>query len=174
MFQKSLWDIVKYFPLRFLGFNHAPYYIHDGGGDEIGSSRQSLSEPEYIVSISQDVYTLRAHSGKKHSLTRDGRQIARFFMEYNGKICIDFAEQDHDLIPLLLLFAIFIDVQDYAHKGRTVYTFVPGDKQKERSNWTPESTAVEKGCERAEILENKTSRVGVSPLGVLPFTRLTD
>ena len=138
MVQKSLWDIVKHFPLRFLGFNSAPYYVYDCKEGEIGYSRRSFSAAEYIFHIAENVYTLRAHSGKKHSLTKDERQIALFFLEYEGKYCIDFAERDHALIPLLLLFAIFIDIQDYAYRGAATYTIVPRDKWKELAEWTPE------------------------------------
>ena len=144
MFQKSLWDIVKHLPLRLLGLNSAPHYIYDGGGDEIGYSKRSFSASEYTFHIAQNTYVLRAHSGKKHSLTMNQRQIALFFMEYDGKYyndgkyCIDFAEQDKTLVPLFLLFAIFIDVQYYTHKGATTYTFISRDKHKEMSKWTPE------------------------------------
>lgn len=137
MSKKSLWDIVKHFPLRFLGFNSAPYYIYDGCGDEIGYSKRSFSASEYTFHFAQSTYILRAHSGKKHSLTMGERQIALFFLACEGEYHIDFAEQDHALIPLLLLFAAFIDVQNYAYRGATTYTFVPGDKHKELANWKP-------------------------------------
>ena len=51
---------------------------------------------------------------------------------------IDFAEQDGILIPFLILFAIFIDIQYYAYRGATTYTFVPRDKHEELSKWMPE------------------------------------
>ena len=138
MFQKSLWDIVRHFPLRFLGFNSAPYYVYDDKNGEIGSSRRIFSAAAYVFHIAQSVYVLRAHSGKKYSLTKDERQIALFFLECEGKYRIDFAERDRTLIPLLLLLAIFIDVQDYAYRGAATDTYVPRDKRKELAEWIPE------------------------------------
>ena len=138
MFQKSLLDIIKCFPFRFLGLNCAPYYIYEYKEGEFGCSKRSLSAPEYVFRISQSIYVLRVHSKRKHSLTKDGRQIALFTMEDEGKTRIDFAEQDGILIPFLILFAIFIDIQYYAYRGTTTHTFVPRDKHEELSKWTPE------------------------------------
>lgn len=138
MVQKSLWDIVRHAPLRFLGFNSAPYYIYDEKKGEIGSSRRVFSAAAYVFHIEQSVYVLRAHSGKKHSLTKEERQIALFFLECEGNYRIDFAERDRPLIPLLLLLASFIDVQDYAYRGAATDTYVPGDKWKELAEWIPE------------------------------------
>lgn len=138
MFQKSLLDIIKYFPFRFLGFDCAPYYIYEYKEGEIGCSKRSLSAPEYVFRISQSIYVLRVHSKKKHSLTKDGRQIALFTTEDEGKTRIDFAEQDGTLIPFLILFAIFIDIQYYAYRGTTTWTYVPRDKHKKLAEWKPD------------------------------------
>lgn len=137
MSQRSLWDVVKYFPLRFLGLNSAPYHIFEYGEGEIGYSKRSFFAPEYTFNIVQDIYVLRAHSQKRHSLTKGGRQIALFTMEEEGNNRIDFAEQDDILIPILLLVAIFIDIQYYAYRGATTYTYVHKDKWKDLSEWTP-------------------------------------
>lgn len=137
MFQRSLWDIVKYFPLRFLGLNSAPYYIFGYEEGEIGYSKRSFFAPEYTFYIAKNIYVLRAHSQKKHSLTKDGRQIALFTIKEEGKDRIDFAAQDDVLIPILLLFAIFIDIQYYAYRGPTTYTYVHKDKWEKLSEWTP-------------------------------------
>jgi hypothetical protein len=105
---------------------------------EIGYSKQSLFVPKYVFHIAQNIYVLRGHSKRKHSLTKDGKQIALFTMEDEGRTRIDFAEQDGILIPFLILFAIFIDIQYYAYRGATTYTFVPRDKHEELSKWMPE------------------------------------
>ena len=138
MSQKNLSDIIKYFPLRFLGLNCAPYYMYEYKEGEIGYSKQSLFVPKYVFHIAQNIYVLRGHSKRKHSLTKDGKQIALFTMEDEGRTRIDFAEQDGILIPFLILFAIFIDIQYYAYRGATTYTFVPRDKHEELSKWMPE------------------------------------
>ena len=138
MSQKNLSDIIKYFPLRFLGLNCAPYYMYEYKEGEIGYSKQSLFVPKYVFHIAQNIYVLRGHSKRKHSLTKDGKQIALFTMEDEGRTRIDFAEQDGILIPFLILFAIFIDIQYYAYSGATTYTFVPRDKHEELSKWMPE------------------------------------
>ena len=78
------------------------------------------------------------YTQNKHSLTKDGRQIALFTTEDEGKTRIDFAEQDGTLIPFLILFAIFIDIRYYAYRGTTTHTFFPRDKHEELSKWTPE------------------------------------
>ena len=58
-------------------------------------------------------------------------------MVAEGNTRIDFAEQDGTLVPFLIFFAIFIDIQYYAYRGATTYTFVPRDKHKELSKWMP-------------------------------------
>lgn len=137
MSQKSLLDIIKYFPLRFLGSNSAPYHIYEFETGEIGTSKQSFLRPENTIAMDQSTYILRGHSGKRNSLTKDGRQVALFTTEEEGKNRIDFSKQDEALIPVLLLLAIFIDVQSYAYRGATTYTYVPRDKWKSLSEWKP-------------------------------------
>ncbi len=137
MSQRSLLDVVKYFPLQFLGTNCAPYHIYEFDKGETGVSKRSFFRPEYTIDIAQNTYVLRAHSGKRNSLMRDGRQVALFTMEDEGKNRIDFSKQDEALIPVLLLLAIFIDVQSYAYRGATTYTYVPRDKWKSLSEWKP-------------------------------------
>lgn len=53
MSQKNLSDIIKYFPLRFLGLNCAPYYMYEYKEGEIGYSKQSLFVPKYVFHIAQ-------------------------------------------------------------------------------------------------------------------------
>jgi len=140
MSQKNLSDIIKYFPLRFLGLNCAPYHIYEYKEGEIGYSKQSLFVPECAFYIAQNIYVLRGHSKKKHSLTKDGKQIALFTVVDEGNTRIDFAEQDGALISFLILFAIFIDIQYYAYRGATTYTYVHKDKWKKLSEWTPDES----------------------------------
>lgn len=139
MSQKNLSDIIKYFPLRFLGLNCAPYYMYEYKEGEIGYSKQSLLCTKVCISYcSKHLCPAGDTSKRKHSLTKDGKQIALFTMEMKGGLSIDFAEQDGILIPFLILFAIFIDIQYYAYRGATTYTFVPRDKHEELSKWMPE------------------------------------
>ena len=123
-----------------LGLNCAPYYMYEYKEGEIGYSKQSLFVPKYVFHIAQNIYVLRGHSKRKHSLTKDGKQIALFTMEDEGRTRIDFAEQDGILIPFLILFAIFIDIQYYAYRGATTYTYVHKDKWKKLSEWTPDES----------------------------------
>ena len=66
------------------------------------------------------------------------QRMSFIFLECEGNYRIDFAERDRPLIPLLLLLASFIDVQDYAYRGAATDTYVSGDKWKELAEWIPE------------------------------------
>lgn len=127
-----------------------PFSIFDAKtGECIGSLTRLENDTANYFQIYADRYELRAHSGNKHSLLKNGVQIALFTkavrsdgMRADYTLYLD-ETGEHDLARLLLI-AAYIDCRYYTSLTPKFYafqwekTYIYDDEFSECAAWTPE------------------------------------
>lgn len=113
--QTNMWALILLLPLKLCGWDEPPSYRVFHQGCEIGCSVLTASSHRYEFQIKGYTYMLYRHSHNVGSLTKNGRQIARYEWNYKGPVEIDYAEE-HDL-ETVLAFAMFFYGAFHARKA---------------------------------------------------------
>lgn len=138
MRQTNLWALVLLFPVHLIGRCDSPSYHVFYKGYDIGSSVWTWNSNQYEFSIKGYTYILRRHSHNIGSLTKSGRQIARYEWSWKNPVEIEFASQ-HDL-EIVLTFGIFFYAVFHAHREMWHDTILFHDKYKHLAHWkSPDS-----------------------------------
>lgn len=129
--QATTWALFLLAPIRFVDWYDAPPYDVCYKGQKIGKSVFKTDRHSYEFFIKGNTYMLRRHSHDIGSLTKNGRQIARYAWDRKGPVEIE-CIKDCDF-ELILAFAIFFCARYYARGP--FYVFLLCDEYKHLANW---------------------------------------
>lgn len=133
-----IWDAVSKFCISFTSFSYlSPPYGVWAGEREIGKSVSCSWREGFLFEIRGSVYALREHSHNVGSLTKNGRQIARFAWQRNPAVTID-CKGENDELLLILAFAMLFYAVFHANEYGWHTTILFRDKYKELAQWSAE------------------------------------